>query len=141
MALRLKKDGTYAALPQPRLQKPKERITFPKASRSFTTQQRRQMEGHAKGRCEGCGTTLETGWHGHHTLPYHLGGKTDILNGEALCPTCHRDRHRPEQREPDARQDDGKRERWERYFSAGKAPESPDLAEPEAAGPSRTTVG
>jgi 5-methylcytosine-specific restriction endonuclease McrA len=106
--MRLKKDGTYARLPQPTLPKPKERITFTKASRTFSARQRRQIAGHARGRCEGCGTTLETGWHGHHKTPYSLGGKTDVLNAEALCVACHRERHRPDpetnfyQHEPDA---------------------------------------
>ena len=127
MALRIKRDGTYAALPQPKLARPKERITFAKEPRSFTPKQRRQIAGHARGRCEGCGTTLETGWHGHHTVPYSLGGKTDILNAEALCAGCHKDRHRPEEREQE---------------TAGR-PEAPapEPVEPEAGGPVRTTIG
>ncbi|GGN29335.1 hypothetical protein GCM10011609_86270 [Lentzea pudingi] len=43
----------------------------------------------ADGRCESCGAELEAGFHGDHVFPYSLGGITDVINGQALCPTCN----------------------------------------------------
>lgn len=43
----------------------------------------------ADGHCSGCGDELEPGWHADHIVPYAAGGKTDVANGQALCPTCN----------------------------------------------------
>lgn len=43
----------------------------------------------ADGRCESCGVELEPGWHADHVQPYSRDGKTDVINGQALCPTCN----------------------------------------------------
>ncbi|MER7361865.1 HNH endonuclease [Nonomuraea wenchangensis] len=43
----------------------------------------------ADGVCEGCGAELQPGWHGDHVTPYSCGGKTDLTNGQALCPPCN----------------------------------------------------
>src|SRR4051794_4076022 len=43
----------------------------------------------ADGRCEECGGLLEPGWHGDHVTPYSDGGRTDVVNGQALCPVCN----------------------------------------------------
>jgi superfamily II DNA or RNA helicase len=41
------------------------------------------------GRCGICGAELDSGWHADHVTPYSRGGRTDITNGQALCPTCN----------------------------------------------------
>lgn len=43
----------------------------------------------ADGRCQRCGRPLESGWHADHIIPFSAGGKTDITNGQALCPKCN----------------------------------------------------
>ena len=43
----------------------------------------------ADGRCEECGGLLEPGWHGDHVTPYSDSGRTDVVNGQALCPVCN----------------------------------------------------
>jgi superfamily II DNA or RNA helicase len=57
--------------------------------RRFNTAQRIALYLAADGRCEICGTELERGWHGDHITPYSVGGPTDVINGQALCPTCN----------------------------------------------------
>ena len=54
----------------------------------------------ADGRCQcdgctacgmdGCGAELEPGWHADHVQPHSRDGKTDVINGQALCPPCNR---------------------------------------------------
>jgi superfamily II DNA or RNA helicase len=41
------------------------------------------------GNCAECGTRLLPGWHGDHMMPWAHGGPTDVINGQALCPTCN----------------------------------------------------
>lgn len=43
----------------------------------------------AGGRCQSCSRLLPDDWHGDHKNPYSLGGETDLLNGQALCPPCN----------------------------------------------------
>ena len=43
----------------------------------------------ADGRCSGCGAELEPGWHADHVQPWSRDGQTDVINGQALCPTCN----------------------------------------------------
>lgn len=43
----------------------------------------------ADGRCTECGAELEPGWHADHVDPHVAGGPTDVINGQALCPTCN----------------------------------------------------
>lgn len=57
--------------------------------RQFTAKQRSALYHLAQGRCSLCGSTLQPGWHADHKIPYHVGGKTDVFNGQALCPTCN----------------------------------------------------
>jgi superfamily II DNA or RNA helicase len=45
--------------------------------------------------CEACGPgpcnrELEPGWHADHVHPHSRHGKTDVVNGQALCPPCNR---------------------------------------------------
>ena len=43
----------------------------------------------ADGKCSNCGKELEPGWHADHMTPYAHGGQTDVINGQALCPSCN----------------------------------------------------
>ncbi len=43
----------------------------------------------ADGRCSECGAELEPGWHADHVQPWSRDGKTDVINGQALCPACN----------------------------------------------------
>ena len=57
--------------------------------RRFNTAERVALYLAADGHCAECGTPLEPGWHGDHVTPYSAGGPTDVINGQALCPTCN----------------------------------------------------
>ena len=41
------------------------------------------------GRCVRCGVPLKRGFHSDHRLPWSAGGETDVINGDALCPSCN----------------------------------------------------
>lgn len=41
------------------------------------------------GLCSLCGVELPPRWHADHVTPYCDGGPTDVLNGQATCPTCN----------------------------------------------------
>lgn len=41
------------------------------------------------GRCTKCGAELPPSWHADHMRAYADGGPTDVINGQALCPTCN----------------------------------------------------
>jgi superfamily II DNA or RNA helicase len=57
--------------------------------RRFNAAERVTLYLAADGNCQRCGTPLQAGWHGDHIEPYSLGGPTDVINGQALCPTCN----------------------------------------------------
>jgi superfamily II DNA or RNA helicase len=57
--------------------------------RRFNQVERAAMYLASDGTCSSCGCHLLTGWHGDHIQPFALGGQTDIVNGQALCPTCN----------------------------------------------------
>ena len=57
--------------------------------RSFTSSQRAALFLAADGLCTVCGAELAPGWHADHTDPWSAGGATDVVNGQALCPTCN----------------------------------------------------
>lgn len=57
--------------------------------RRFNASERVALYLAADGNCQRCGTPLQAGWHGDHIEPYSLGGPTDVINGQALCPTCN----------------------------------------------------
>lgn len=57
--------------------------------RRFNSSERAALYLAADGRCTECGADLESGWHGDHVTPYSAGGPTDVINGQALCPTCN----------------------------------------------------
>ena len=43
----------------------------------------------AYGRCELCGITLPPDWHADHIEPWILTHRTNVLEMQALCPTCN----------------------------------------------------
>jgi len=57
--------------------------------RFFSRRQRVALYLAADGRCTECGRELEPGWHADHMEPYARGGRTDVVNGQALCPECN----------------------------------------------------
>ncbi len=57
--------------------------------RRFNSRERTALYLAADGRCQSCGAELKPGWHGDHETPYSRGGKTDVTNGQALCPICN----------------------------------------------------
>lgn len=57
--------------------------------RRFDVTKRAALYLAADGRCMRCGIELEPGWHADHTTPHSRGGATDVVNGQALCPTCN----------------------------------------------------
>lgn len=57
--------------------------------RRFNLRQRRALFSASDGLCEVCGVMLESGWHADHVTPWSIGGPTDVINGQALCPTCN----------------------------------------------------
>jgi superfamily II DNA or RNA helicase len=61
----------------------------PRDRRYFNDSERAALYLAADGRCAECGTELQRGWHGDHVLPHSMGGVTDVVNGQALCPTCN----------------------------------------------------
>lgn len=59
------------------------------ASRRFNTSERSTLFLLSGGQCQLCGRDLVSGWHADHVLPWSLSGETDVINGQALCPTCN----------------------------------------------------
>jgi superfamily II DNA or RNA helicase len=57
--------------------------------RRFNAHERAALYLAADGRCTSCGVTLEPGWHADHENAWSRGGPTDVINGQALCPTCN----------------------------------------------------
>lgn len=64
------------------------RITLVRLRR-FSRRQRTALYLAAGGKCDACEAVLKNGWHADHVEPYCLGGLTDVLNGQALCPSCN----------------------------------------------------
>jgi superfamily II DNA or RNA helicase len=64
-------------------------MTSNEAGRRFNGKQRIAMYLAQDGKCAICGIELSPGWHGDHTAPWSQGGETDVINGQALCPTCN----------------------------------------------------
>ena len=57
--------------------------------RAFNNRQRAALFIAQNGLCASCGVELKQGWHADHIYPWHAGGSTDVINGQALCPTCN----------------------------------------------------
>jgi len=57
--------------------------------RRFTGAQRAALFVSADGRCTACRAALTDGFHADHDVPHSAAGRTDVLNGAALCPDCN----------------------------------------------------
>lgn len=57
--------------------------------RRFGSRERVALYLAGDGRCVECGAELEPGWHADHVEPHSRGGRTDVINGQALCPQCN----------------------------------------------------
>ncbi|MGI4788913.1 MAG: DEAD/DEAH box helicase family protein [Janthinobacterium lividum] len=57
--------------------------------RLFNLQQKQALYWLSEGKCTKCGTPLPEDWHADHVVPYTEGGRTDVTNGQALCPKCN----------------------------------------------------
>lgn len=57
--------------------------------RRFNSNERVALDLVADSRCCECGKNLERAWHADHITPYAHGGNTDVINGQALCPSCN----------------------------------------------------
>jgi superfamily II DNA or RNA helicase len=57
--------------------------------RRFSSRQRIALYLAQDGRCALCGVALMSGWHADHVNPWSNQGLTDVVNGQALCPTCN----------------------------------------------------
>ena len=58
-------------------------------SRLFNKKQKSVLKWLSKGFCQICGDRLPTIFHADHVLPFSKGGKTNLLNGQALCQRCN----------------------------------------------------
>ena len=57
--------------------------------RLFSKRQRMILLLRSGGRCEQCGTKLQTGFHADHVVPWSKSKQTITTNGAALCPACN----------------------------------------------------
>lgn len=58
--------------------------------RSFNASEKGEIWDRQKGKCTmRKERLLRSATHFDHKIPWELGGKTIISNGQALCPTCH----------------------------------------------------
>jgi superfamily II DNA or RNA helicase len=77
-------------------------VTSPGERRRFNDGERVALYLAADGRCEcqgcgacgpgPCGRELDPGWHADHVRPHSREGKTDVINGQAMCPPCNREK-------------------------------------------------
>jgi len=58
-------------------------------NRLFSKKQRIALAMASNWKCSICGISLPKHWHSDHKIPFSKGGKTDVINGQALCPTCN----------------------------------------------------
>jgi 5-methylcytosine-specific restriction endonuclease McrA len=61
--------------------------------RSFSKLQRQEIYLRSNGHCSGCGQPLDSDWHADHIVPHSRGGRTEIVNGQALCQPCNSRKH------------------------------------------------
>lgn len=58
-------------------------------TRLFNKSQKTALYIFSGGACSNCGAPLEKGWHADHVTPHSKGGRTHVLNGQALCSDCN----------------------------------------------------
>lgn len=59
------------------------------ARRRFRRRERAALLLAAGGCCSECGAPLTPDFHADHREPWARGGRTDVINGQALCPPCN----------------------------------------------------
>jgi hypothetical protein len=60
------------------------------SKRSFTVEQRNEIFKASDGHCQDCSTEISaTNFHADHITPHSKGGRTDVINGQALCSACN----------------------------------------------------
>lgn len=65
-------------------------LSLKDSQRSFDEAQRQVIYRRDKGICQICGKKCEwNDWEADHKNPWRKGGKTEIENGQVLCPTCN----------------------------------------------------
>ncbi len=58
--------------------------------RRFSARERAALLIAAASSCTECGDALGPDFHADHRDAWALGGGTDVINGQALCPICNR---------------------------------------------------
>jgi hypothetical protein len=60
--------------------------------RNFNEAERAAIFIASGGNCQICGIELDDTWEADHIIPFSKGGETSILNGQALCQKCNREK-------------------------------------------------
>ena len=58
-------------------------------ARFFNKRQRRILYIYSNGKCSKCSACLSEDFHADHIRPFSKGGKTLLINGQALCSKCN----------------------------------------------------
>lgn len=58
----------------------------------FTRKQKKIIASNQKWTCNMCKEMLKDDYEIDHKIPLHQGGTCDTRNGQALCPDCHREK-------------------------------------------------
>ena len=58
-------------------------------ARFFNKRQRRILFIYSNGKCSKCSACLSEDFHADHIRPFSKGGKTLLINGQALCSKCN----------------------------------------------------
>ena len=57
--------------------------------RRFNSSERVALYLIADGRCAKCDKELRRAWHADHVVPFVRTNRTDVVDGQALCPSCN----------------------------------------------------
>ena len=66
------------------------RSTKRRRPNEFSTTQKKQIASKQKWKCKCCKELLKADYQVDHIKPICKGGSSDISNGQALCPACHK---------------------------------------------------